>query len=135
MGAVVPKLLSQNAFLKEVVDNGPMEMGNSMIAMSIFRAVFCTSDLCVGCPQEVNDVFSCVSKFRTQETQKNNAVMKMIQKTFGPKLTKKQRKALKKAKRRQKIKPKVTVFMSDNEDFKAEVKRIIEDNNKQPDKD
>lgn len=136
MGNVLPKVLSQNTYLAEVMSLDPKSISTSMIAMSIFRAVYCTSGLCVGCDQEVSKVSNCIVQFKTQETQ--NPTYKMIQQTFGPKLTKKQRKALKKAKRaeaKKKHKPKVTVFMSDNEEFRAEVKRLLENNHKQPDKD
>lgn len=134
-GTIMPKMLSQNNFLRQAKEFSPSEIATSLVAMSIFRAVFCVDGLCTGCDVGVERVNECVSRFRTQEV--NNPMYKLIKHTFSPKVSRAQKKAAKKAKRaarRAKNKPKVTVFMSDNEEFQAEVKRILEDNAKQPDK-
>ncbi len=136
INVVLPKMISQNNFLSQAKELSPNEVSTSMIAMSIFRAIFCTNDLCIGCSASVDQVNTCILKFRTQEV--NNPIYSLIKQTFGPKISKIQKKALKKAKKaenKEKNKPKVTIFMSENEEFKSEVKCILENNLKQPDKD
>lgn len=97
-------------------------------ALAVFRSIFCDGCPSSNCDQTVPRLQACLSKFRQQDNTKS--VMQMVRDTLPPKQKKKRNKN-----KRKKQKPKVTVFMSDNEDFQAEVKRILEDNRRKPDKD
>lgn len=128
--SILPAMLTQSDLLKQLKKMDPATLSISLPAMAVFANIFCSSKICTNnCKRDMPAITACLTKFKTQELKQS--VFKMIRDTLPTNQKKKKNRRRKKIKQ----KPKVTVFMSDNEEFKAEVKKIIEDNRKQPDKD
>ena len=83
----------------------------------IFKEVFCKSNSCTHCAKSHNQTKQCMYLFREQLLQYSK-VGSIIRK-------------LNVMKPKKKDPPSVTIICSDNEDFKEEVQRIIENNSKQ----
>ncbi len=89
-----------------------------MVRVTTFRRIFCQSNICKNCKGDVATTMNCITIFRNQSDAKAKSTS-----------------VIKKVKHHVKIikKPEVTIMCSDDDEFKEEVKRIIENNNKQQD--
>lgn len=135
---IFPNMMGNRDLLVQIKEMAVHD-GTDFIASAVVRNIFCGANICSNCKTDKESVASCLAWFRFQDT--SHAKYALVRQAFGPKPPKKGEIMGKRRKKKKKkiIKvvppPTVTVFMSDNEEFKAEVRKIIENNSKQPDKD
>jgi len=114
------KIDHNKQFANQLVELPIEALFNNMVTMTVFRSIFCSKEICVGCKITPDDIGVCLTKFKLQTEGNRRLKSNSVKKKTEPKI---------------KEIPKVTVFMSDNAAFRAEVKRILEDFNKQSNKD
>ena len=97
------------------------QLFNNMVTATVFRNIFCSKEICVGCKAGPDEVGMCITRFKLQvdgdRRLKSPGNIRIIKSNKSKEV------------------PKVTVFMSDNPEFKSEVNRILENFNKQSNSD
>ncbi len=122
MSHVPEMLVNQNGIMASIAEADDVGSG---IGAACFRKVFCEADCCNGCEASAHIVMKCMNLFKLQAAAENINNKSLIvsrpknsgKRTWGRKRQKKV-----------KVVPTVTVIMSDNEDFRKEVSRILANN-------
>lgn len=94
-------------FLDKLVNSDNEIVDNSMIAVQVFKRIFCNSEVCKSCNKKNKNIIGCIKKFKKQYRNQKINCKKEYKDT----------------------KTKVKIIMSSNKEFQSEVKKILESNN------
>lgn len=122
---VFTNLISHRHFVLQILEKSYEEVELCGLSLSIFRQIFCTSCIC-DCGVPIERLQYCISAFKKQAD--GFIGPKTVRKVFSNKYKKRKKKKADPI-------PKVSVIISNNDAFKAEVRQILENNLKQPNKD